>query len=297
MTEMTERRWLLSSTAEGKGACLRRLVDDMPGLTVSIRQQKPKGEIYEKNDSVKSPYLYSDKAYQIWALMKGELLPGEVGIATDTHPKLQDQHTNHFSDPLVKYSGDLKEATGDERKAALSEYIAGKWSPYEGRMIERQGVGVIPWVAGGLLGLITQKLYIHFPDNPLPDIYAARDYLDYCREHYPGNEDLQVNSGAAGAILHPELIAWAAQTRGMEIQIDGVETDSLRELEDTGYGFSRPIVRALAGVTRHTKFLEGSWKGEKKRSQISFWPSRTSKLVWSRDENQVVVSDSWKNRK
>lgn len=280
------QEWRLVSGATNKLARLGLFVQEL-GLDVHLLQQPSLVDVPEANYLKGNHHLYDQKAADTWLVMARLIASGIVGLTNDVHPKLWNPRTGSFPNPLVKPD---QGSTPTE----LAEFIESNFGPHgDERLLIRLGAGVVPWTPGGLIAMIMERLYIKYSQNPLPDKLAARDYLQWASETHPENGKLERSGKAAGAILHRQLVEWAVSERKIGVQVDHRHQGmALEELDALGDGFSKEMVLAMYGlVGMALRSKHDKRKGMMFRSPTSFWPSTSSKIIWSAGDARFVEEE------
>ena len=260
--------------------------------------------VNEKNGSThkSSTYLYFDKAFQIWSGCR-ELVDGGVGIANDVFPKHKSGEQSWYERSLTKYSDhvggldSLIDLPRNDRLLLLADYVREQFESYKSheRVDVRLSTGVVPFLTEAMLGLLIQKIYIHYPNNPIKSVNDAREMLDFARQYHHSvlgvndNQELHASASAAGGILHADMLAWYLQSHPKaRVQVDGLIKPDLREIELIGSGFTPTVVR---GIDQ----LVSSYTGCKRKREcivknpIPLTSKNKNMVVWSRGDDRCVV--------
>ena len=257
---------------------------------ILMRRERCPVPIEERNGEKSAPLLYEHKARATQEVMKGMLLPGEVGLTSDVHPKLGEQGKK-MNCPLIKCPDSDELNTKSDRKARGAEFIAEKFEKYDDReLLVRVGAGVVAWVPRGIEGCITNKTYIVYSRNPLPDKQAAVDYLDFAAETHRAvngesdNLELELSSRAAGFVLQEKLIEWAL-IRGLGVEIRGRISDPMAEINQLVDGFSVPMLKYMLEIVA-ANITKDHDPSVFKRTSVELLPNRRDRLEWG-PANQV----------
>lgn len=260
---------------------------------VGLRAEKCPVDIPEEN-GWRAEYLFRDKGNKTREAMGDHLQVGEVGLTGDVNPRLGEPGSR-LSVTLTKYARPQNLARYDQAEPVLAEYIASHFGRFkqEKDILLLLEIGLVPWVASGIIGLVKQKLHTYFGRNPLPDAAAAKDYLQYCAETHLNkhgdrdNTNLERNLYAAGGVMHRDLIAWAVHERGIPVEVYGRGSDAYAEVGQLARGFTPEAMEIVLEMGRAT-LASGRSLAPKGDRYASLWPNKHNVIVWSPTEQHCV---------
>lgn len=247
-------------------------------------------------------YLYADKIAKTWE-HSSEHLGDDLGIGNDVCPKVKGAHESQYRHTLYKYhrkKGKKIEEMGYRDKVdALSWYISLVFGQYQANepIDLRQSIGVGAF-ADVMYGVLIQKIYSHFPTNPLSSSNAIREYLTYDSQNHKSvidntrdNLDLSINANAAGGIIPMTLLEWYLQTNLKErVVISGLGAENdVSEMEMLGRGFTKHVVRQAYELAKSKKKGVATARALATCATIPITKSGHCSVVWSRDEGRVVA--------
>lgn len=274
---------------------------EQAGLGVKVQQIFP-GVIDEKNHYKASALLFADKAHQVWEKFGQQLKPTMLYLVMDVHPKAKEAHAHQYLKPLLKHP-DIDEipVNSDARLSVLANYICSQFSYYGDNPVDiRQSAGVVPMTNTGMKGVVIERAYIHYPDNPIPSEKAAIEMLSYAQmtcdvvgaaDSAP-NKNWDINVGAAGAILQVPMIEWYLQTNPKKtVQVDVASEDKFEPLDiitQLSTGFTIGLVRQIEDLAKCNRPAAITVLQTVER-KVRRMPDSSATLVWSMGEQRAVV--------
>lgn len=250
-----------------------------------------------------SKYLYADKILKTWTHSRGGL-EGDIGVGNDVCPKVKIDTETQYRHTLFKYHKKKGKNIGEmgygDRLDALSWYIALAFVPRKHHAIDlRQSIGVGVFNEKHIFGNLIQKIYTHFPTNPLPSNKAIRESLVYAAENHISvgdgsrdNKELEVSSAAAGGILPISLLEWYLRTNlNAKVVVGGLGTNpQVVEIEMLGRGFTSHMVSKMHELSRGKKKGVETAQALAINATIPITKGGHCTVVWSRDEGKCVVA-------
>lgn len=225
-------------------------------------------EVLECNHWKPSPLLFRDKAKQMWLALRETMHPNRIGLTNDVRGSMlispgNSDRVNLTNHPDRDYLLSLKTEARMKELALFMRSFFGVVSENE-PLLMRVETGNVLWAVGGLLGLITQRDYIHYPKNPIPSLEAAQNYLAYVETK---NNDMgrKVTRASAG-VEHVLMVKWFCETFGEPVRIE-TRSGELREIAQLGQGFTPEIVQIILALAS---------KGARTESQVDLRPRVTS---------------------
>lgn len=299
---MVKEVWKLVTCSNAKIEALSHVVR-LAGIDTEVNHLACAYNVHEKHGVLhaSSKHLFADKFCQSWNSSRGSL-GDNLGIANDVCPKVKGAHEHNYLNTLYKYhrkKGKPIERMGLEGKlSALTWYISLIFSQYRDLdaidLRQSSGVGVFRQT---MIGMLIQKMYTHFPTNPLPSKSAIKECLEYARTSHRSivtgeldNLELEISAGAAGGILPISLIEWYLQSHPKaSVTVDGLSNaGEISEIEMLGRGFTPKMVQEIKSMS------EASHKGATTVASLAqlcipITKSRHDHLVWSNGDGKVVV--------
>lgn len=252
-------------------------------------------EIFEPNKEVKpAPALYLAKARHAKEVMSEvDEVDCPVRFAADTHPKVG-RPGKQLNVVVTKYPNPLKLTTYTDRLDGLSRFINSNFGQFRAdeSILMRAGLGVVPWL-DSLIGLVDVKSYVEYGRNPLPDVVAAKDFLQMCAETHVGsdgshnNRQLQRSLMIAGATPQEDLIRFAVENK-IPVEVKGRSSSPLEEIDMIGDGFTPEVLFTMLQMIlgkEYTASCKPSTKTYYGGRRVSLLPNSRHRIIWSAQDN------------
>ncbi len=255
-------------------------------------------EVYEPNTEVKAaPALYVAKARHAKALTSDlDKKDDTVRLAADTHPKagIPGKQLNVV---ITKYPKPLELTSLNDRLEGLSRFIYSNFGQF-GRsesVLMRAGLGVVPWL-DSLIGLVDAKSYVLYGRNPLPDVVAAKDFLQMCAETHVDNDgtlnnrQLQRSLMIAGATPQEDLIRFAVENN-IPVEVRGRSNSPLEEIDMIGDGFTPEVLLTMLQMILGKEYTETNKPSTKTYyggRRVSLLPNSRHRIIWSAQDNRLA---------